>query len=180
MFELIGIILYGAFRAVVFMIKLFFKCLKYVTPIIIIVVAFFGSVALVSNVVSGKDVEWEYEQIQEVTHTVTIDWGDRQTTVTVREDAYWNINTGYVDYVEVDPYTGKPNYYKDPSVGYYLYQSGIVDSATLPSYAQKEGYKFVGLTELPWANSRMYVDANGNSLRTVTDDITLYAQWEEV
>ena len=128
---------------------------------------------IAGNAAFGNGFEkWEAEQISSHTHTLTIHWdeaGTQTTYLNIRDDIEWNISGyGYDFGLYYSSFTS----YAD--INFY----GETPEIHMPSQAQREGYKFMGLYTSPYGGTQ-FVNAAGYSVRTVTMDIDLYALWEE-
>lgn len=128
-------------------------------------------VAIVLGVTAGNGAwgtlyeDWEDEQIAAHTHRLTIVWDAGNTyTIYVRDDVNWTINGSgnaglyYTDFAERGHSTDM-----NPSI-------------SLPSYANKAGKTFLGLFTDRFGGTQ-FVNGKGYSLRTVHEDLTLYAVW---
>lgn len=147
--------------------------LKYTFPLLLCVILGLGAF-VGSGVVFGKKVsnKWDNYVSNNMQHTVTIYWDESRsdfTTVAVREDLEWNLVDGVAQ-----EYTKAGFRYNDRIMG-----AQMSDYHNAPSQMRREGYKFLGLFDTPFGGEQ-YVNAAGYALRTITRDIELYANWQEV
>ena len=149
--------------------KLIFYFFKYTLPVIFIFIAI-SLAQTVNNKFENKRIEWFEYKCNEITHVVTIYWDNMDsskiTTIEVKEDDDYSIN-------------GKlhSSYYSLFDVGEYTYKDS--ERILLPSIAYKEGYTLIGFYNNPYGGV-MYISPSGYGLKTIEEDMNLYALYKEI
>ena len=169
MFEIIGVIIYGLGIAAWWAIRMAWKALKYLLPLSFIIFGIFLGGSCADGCYGKLDDDYISDTKQKLTHEVTIYWNDSEsdfTVIRVREDLNWCINRGDSISYSPDLYESDESYYM-PTV------------VSLPNKAYRQGYVFKGLYDVAMGNGTQYVTESGYSLMRVTEDIELYAYWEE-
>lgn len=168
--EIVGLILYGLWKATVWSAKMFLYFLYFTLPVWFCFAGFFIGGAWGSDKFGGLRDEYIESQQAEFTHLVTVVWDETDveegiSRIYVREDLNWSI-LGMVKGSDYDN----------------LYYAGNVASKPVESEERmtREGYTFLGLFEDEFGGGKQYVSAGGYSLLRVTENITLYAIFAEV
>ncbi len=167
MFEIIGVILYGLGVAAWWGLKFTLKAIYYTLPIWFVFFGFFIGGTMGDGCFGSMVYEYQQGMKNEFSHEVTIYWDDAGTDYTkieVREDLNWCLNN-----------SSSVNYVTDL---YYQHNYGS-DADLLPDKAERAGFVFKGLYEYAMGNGEQYVTEKGYSLKRITEDMELYAHWEE-
>ena len=167
MFEILGVIIYGIGIGAWWLLKLSLKFLYYTLPLFFVFFGFFFGGLIGDGCFGSLESDYIKGVKKDFTHQVTIYWDEMETdytTIYVREDLNWCLNgSGSVNYsddlYQVDNYTD--------------------DQDLLPDKAEKTGFVFKGLFDASFGNGTQYVTEKGYSLVRITEDVELYAYWEE-
>ena len=155
-------------RVVLFGLKLLVALVYYTLPVILVFVGFFWGGSLGSETGAAKYNDFEEEQIEKLTHDVTIYRADGSFyTVEVREDKFWDVNGGRG--VESTPYEFDLEYGDGDPNPDCLETADLVVS----------GYRFVGLFTSEDGGT-CFANGSGCGIRDITSDMKLYAIYEPI
>ena len=156
---MLGDFLSFVWRVIVWIAKGFFYFMLYTLPLQLVVAAFFLG-GLAGKAAAGDKYRVFFQQESAaLTHSVIIQWDDSdRTIIKVREDLDWTINGS--------------------DLNQDLYADSRVNSAPSISRDMKGNKTFAGLYTAPNGGGTQFINANGYSIKTVTQDLTLYPYWE--
>lgn len=180
--ELVGTILY-------FVGKGLFYFFKYTLPIWLVILAI-----ILASTIGGSKIEtarqggdWAYEKRDELTHSVTVCWttasGQTQTTAfEVREDRVASIEGGGMS-LRNYPYSDARTIYAHESIFFNSDPNALGYCVVRPveagSLRTRKGYRLLGFFNTPYGGE-MYFNAGGYAVRTIDEDITVYAVYEPI
>lgn len=175
MIELIGVILFYAVKGV-------FYFFKYTLPLWFIGLAIALGAGVGGDMVEYAQMggEWAEETRSSLEHEVTVCWADTTETVYVREDRLATVrgdaegDRGYY-------YGDKDTIYAVENVFFsYEPQGGQPYSVVTPIVINpRNGYRLLGFFNTPYGGV-MYFNAGGYAVRTIDEDVTVYAVYEPV
>ena len=178
--ELIGTILYFAGTGL-------FYFFKYTLPIWLVLLAIILAGTIGSNKIgtAREGGDWAYEKRDELTHSVTVCWdtaSNKTTAFEVREDRVATIEGGGMSLSNY-PYSDEHTIYANESAFFNTdwHVSGycVVRPVKEDSIRARDGYRLLGFFNTPYGGV-MYFNAGGYAVRTIDEDITVYAVYEPI